>query len=837
MKISKCFTIFLSLLLIHAENGLANDSKHFDASKEFVNYFDEIVRKEGIVKTQALLEQALSNIFENLELPIVEAGKSSVSKVKYFSYLEHHLTDAGAEIYPSAGVVRSALGYIYAEMRDGATAQHPTSPESTLIRLSNNKSPIPAQAIRGVGSDFDLLVTNAKDLGKTSSEILAITNSAEAHYGLTNDTSPEKRAIFGVGDVKAYDKQITRAVNQGGSTLDFLAFDLRRKHLIEPGRLRGRIVSSFLNGQFEYLAPIDPNLLEQPAKQAVRGLRPLLELPFLSVKDDTVLRHDLERFIQQVKDKKPPKDLSAALEQFGKAVRNSRWGGAHNRVYRATSGSIEETYRNLNEQLRNKSDVPIPEFVGFDSINDRKLVKNSLEALPDELLMPVPEFLSNYTNDGKLFHRTRDISSALAISRGGLIRSPESNVKFGSGAYTAVDKAVADKFGGVGGLTLTLDIDAHKKLRILDWDKVSKRPEIIDLVKKAKADGKDLFKMLSEEYKIDLIIRRWDSEVFVLVQNSAAIRIPNGALGAIKNLGSSLKPFQFDDKFRDWGQNASVSRLGVLEKIQAYDSMYRYASDMGETGLPEPKELLRDFYRRADIIFAESNLKDELLLGTQMNAVHILQANHQHTLARLINEAPWEEIEKVYDGFDAEQTYFLKTYSREMLAQMADIQVTTSIPIRNEIFDSLSPPEILEMGSLFDKVSVSMSDPNAVIRFIEACGKTNQNQEMINKIRSIVLGEKGLRNLLLNKKTNFPRLINAIHEAKFLNDTFKSSLNILLPSLENQMTDENLKLLKDFSNGNYHESSCFIEVLKKVTVSPNGVRKVLQRKYEYVQPY
>ena len=134
------FVVLLSSLAppLYAQNKQTY-LRYFDQAHEFPNLFlpeaysnraphevPESVTREA----QVLLEQALGSIFDRLEAPIVEGETGEIKKVRYFTYLgiELRKIDPKIKIYPSGGVVRSAIGYLYDEMYRGIGKRLPQKP-------------------------------------------------------------------------------------------------------------------------------------------------------------------------------------------------------------------------------------------------------------------------------------------------------------------------------------------------------------------------------------------------------------------------------------------------------------------------------------------------------------------------------------------------------------------------------------------------------------------------------------------------------------------------------------------------------------------------------------
>ena len=249
-----------------SETGL----DYFDRKREFPNYFlppgyrdvePGDIPPEVIEKAGERLREAVASIFNRLTIPITIEGE--LKSIPYFSFIREEAKKLSSEtkIMPSGGVVRSVIGYLYSELYQGELDG--VSAEKTLQGIIDDRSPVPGIDVRGVGSDFDLLVKCPKsECDQIKRVISRITNSAidhiEGQVGRDSTTGSLRKSLFTVGDIKEYSEQISRSSSQGGSTLDFLAFDVSRKRFIEPpDEYRGRlgIVNKLISGLFDYIPP------------------------------------------------------------------------------------------------------------------------------------------------------------------------------------------------------------------------------------------------------------------------------------------------------------------------------------------------------------------------------------------------------------------------------------------------------------------------------------------------------------------------------------------------------------------------------------------------------
>lgn len=585
--------IVLVLVLCFA-GGIASAEREFDQPREFPNYFlPEAHRNTApssipatvVEKSKMRIEKALQSILRRTTVPIVREGETQAKMVRYFDYLSTELAkiDPGVKLLPSGGVVRSAIGYLYAEIAQGLRKTPPVSAEETLRHIAEDSNDFPGYQMRGIGSDFDVLLAGETNVfEQLQQRSLQITNSAEAHYGFRDVEGGLKRSLFTVGDVKQYDEQIQRSTNQGGATIDFLAFDIQKGRFVEPST-EGEIANDIVRGLYHYVAPTSPDKIEDPAKQTVRGIRPLIELPFLRIANEDRFKSELKELIENLP-KLESRAVNKVLDQFNKATRNARFSAAHNRLYRGKIDSLEQEIEKLLKAFEStQRKNSIPEFV--DRFPLRTHFGEGLNGLPPELLLQGEAFLER-TGNGTLYHGVPDVEKGLAILRGGLFVSKEGGLiedgyttaVFGRGAYSSPHKQIAQGYAGTNGVTFELGIKDPARTHFLDWQRAKDHPFIQALVKKAEKQNKDPFEVLAREHGIDLILNE-----HVLIQNSEAIETPSHFRDLVKSYYSLVENPHRDTDSR-------------VEAYKTYRQLHLYAGAMGESRVP-PLLPIADFAR------------------------------------------------------------------------------------------------------------------------------------------------------------------------------------------------------------------------------------------------
>lgn len=588
--------IQLQLFFCFTSNASKNNngvSRYFDRTKEFPNYFlpinwrqsaPETVPADVIAQKRRLVEQALASLFERIMMPIEENG--SIHLVRIFPYLANaaKALDPKANIMPQGGVIRAALSYIYRQLYDGENAIPLTTAEETLARIIDDKTEIRYSKILGVGSDVDIGVTSS--VSEKIAEVLKrILNSADKRIGgiavNSNVGLGARRAVLPMADIKDYNQQLSKATNQGGVTLDHLAYDLSTGKILEPETNKD-IITKFLKGEVQYVGPSSLNTTNDRVSTVFRALRPLHEFPFIAYTDDRILRKELTNLIASVKSGEMPDER--ATRQLTRSARNAFPGGASNRLYRGEPNSIEEMFLNLSNLVAVKKTDFIPEYVDRFSLAKRTDQKAELNGLPKRLLMDKEEFITQHTDKGVIFHGTPNLEAGIGILRDNLYTSTDEHGKaeFGRGGYAAQEKSYASARTTNGGLVFELKISASPYLNILDWNQVKDDPFIRGAKKIADEQGRDLFEYLAREHGIDIIVNH-----FVLLQNVAAVQLPSEEVILEKTaseLAESIK--RINGSAVDQSLGTAINKL---REICRYHELQEYRVSLGYLATKDPE--------------------------------------------------------------------------------------------------------------------------------------------------------------------------------------------------------------------------------------------------------
>lgn len=557
----------ISLIVCGLISLTASAASYFNAPQEFPDLFLSIEQRANPTLTardlsqrQVLMNNALASVYQRLTVPLVQ-NDGQLHNTRIFPYLQK-LAEEKAQgefkIFAAGGVVRSSIAFLYAEMYQQWLQDPQFDSTSFLKNFAQQDTDLPGLQVRGIGSDFDILIQDPSgENGQLKEEILAVINSAETQFGLTTFKDDLKKTMVTIGDVKGYSEQMARATAQGGSTLDFLTFDISEGKLLEPQKFPNTI-ADLLRGYLTYAAPASANAVEDLAKQTVRGLRPLLELPFVRYKDESVLRQELK-----ILETSTLSDRAA--EQITKLARNSRFAGAHNRFYRGATGSLEQV---INHTLQQKGLLSeIPRYIDFNPLHLRG-ADRGLNGFPSSLLMNREKF-DLLTQNGTLYHGTPNIGAGLSIMRSGLFESSlhQGRAVFGRGAYSSADPATALTYAN-GGVVFRVQVKNDPNVNIIDWEQIKNDPFIKNLESECQNKNLDVFEVLSQKYHIDIIINH-----YILIENQDAISLPS-------SFGDLLESY----RYRVLATTTSWN--DKMEALRFYTHFSKYAEDLGVSIVP-----------------------------------------------------------------------------------------------------------------------------------------------------------------------------------------------------------------------------------------------------------
>lgn len=512
-------------------------------------------------------------------------------KVYHKGFADHLLSkvksvDPGARVLLSGGVVRSLLGYIYQKVYNAKLKNPGRDILDILNSIASGKDEeqllqlLEAFRALGIGSDMDVLVIPGTWPGSlpSSSEHAAQVkkvNSARVHLHIEKNRDPLVASMFPYGDVNLYSEQTERAIRNGGSTLDYLAFDLETRKFQTPEEYR-QIVSQFIQGQYDF---VPGTKREDSDATIIRAYGPRLEIPFLDFTASGRKQYlkELEELNSRLNSRGSLSE--GAMQQLEKRARNARMGGAKNRLYESTD-PIDVLMKKivLKVGTGDKGVYTIPKFIRKDHPVHRKIAQK----LPENLLISMDEFKKDYTENGILYHGTPDVNNLLKMIRNGMVLSVSSEefrqgtAAKGPGAYTTQSFAKASEYVGNAGVVIPLELKQGVKINIIDWAAVKDKLFIKQLEEYARSQKPKMhvFEVLARDYGIDIII-----DEFVLIQNSSVLKLPKALKDLIQFQASTLE--------RHFVNGDTEPPLGKL--LINYRKIYELAKMRGQSDLIPPE--------------------------------------------------------------------------------------------------------------------------------------------------------------------------------------------------------------------------------------------------------
>ncbi|MBP9752952.1 MAG: hypothetical protein KBD31_04005 [Proteobacteria bacterium] len=642
---------------------------------------EEIDKKltEGSLSITAI-NKAIRSILQRIEIPYVDA-KGGIQKKGFFKEIEAIAKryDQNAKVYVYGGGVRSLLSYIYAKLYKASKNEaiergrslteeeqinvirrtfvkitagildesYETYQKDRLEGKFNEESfneaffkDIQSTSVLGVGSDLDICFELPEDKqiknASLKNELENFINSARRLMNKKFDeTKTLENSFLPNADVKEYREQLKESTDEGGSSLDWFAFPLEKMadierpdkdiHLESPNI---EYLKDFVNGVYQYLPPVEKTTPRSKQKQTVRGFRALLEIPFLTIKDDTLLRAELLKL----------KEASAleqdAQKQIEKMNRNGRFDLAHNRFYEPKEGTLEHV---IATSLK-KFGTTFNEFLGYKEIATRTVDKGGLKVRG--LLMPLDEFMQKYTANGILLHGTPGFENILSISRNGLWKSKKGQgiSAVGPGIYTTPSQDLAKDYAKDTGMVLEIPLNKSQNLRVLDWQKDAK--EVLD-VSALSSDGsveqEMAFQRLFNEFDIDIIIN-----THVIVQNSDVLKLSANGFKQIQIIYQKLK-----SDFEDLKKGETLKRLFDFHNKIVNQSLFEIIT----LAYPEVGQLKTDYINWLKEKLNQSErmnpFQEGLALCLQNFAPTNLKAKEIYY--RIVTEIFGDDIERIND--------------------------------------------------------------------------------------------------------------------------------------------------------------------------------------------
>ncbi len=528
--------------------------------QEFPNYLSSVETSE--------IDKTLFHLLNQIEVPVWNSETEAVEWIRFFVDAQARASalSVTARVAPSAGVIRSLISHIANEMHMDMTQGRIKHPRETLQRIQSTNATYKfgITPLLGTSSDIDFQYFDTNPSAPDHFEILKQwlykrSNNLKERIRMGNARKGYKKALLPEVDLNRYSTHVAESVAQGGSTLDFLAFDMVSQRTIEPPGLS--IMADLKRGYIQYL-PTAPNFeLQDVFKQVNRMLRSLTELPSTTIEHPEEFIRQMQMYLTQTNARLSEK----AKEQFEKLMRNSRAAGGNNRYWRGTKPSLEAHVAAYLEAIEAREGIKtIPEYVDI-------LPLGRGEALPPELLIPIDQLITRYTDGGVIFHGTKEIVNVLSILRRLLIisggqRGQGSSAK-GTGAYASARKSLATNYAGTDGFAIPLDLNRDPRLKVADGARLKNHP-IMETIA-TRFPGQDLNAVLRNHFGVDIVF-----DLHWMILNAAAILPPSDIRVLVQaiqaNIGEHLK---LPRRIYAFGLRRPAKALAEFLSLQMYSQL------------------------------------------------------------------------------------------------------------------------------------------------------------------------------------------------------------------------------------------------------------------------
>lgn len=585
-------------------------SQKSKTDSDFPNFLGFLEESEAL----KLINQSVAHILKNLDLQYVQdvKGKPQIHNEGFFQTLDTLVKshDKKSKTYVNGGVVRSILGYLYAELfksfgpalqkcPDNENFKKDKFTRDVFERILSQKK-FNRLDVLGVGSDLDILVQfsgTTQDRSNVLKNVTSFLNSVRDFKGIKKEkASVLIDMLYPEGDVEDYDTRMIsdtpyNTVLQGGSSLDWLCFPISQDSgtgMIQPKEYP-HILNKFIQGRFDYYP--SPKGKGNLSKQIVRGLRPLAEIPFLKLTEagEKTLKNEFQIAFRD------PFFIDLAVEiQFKKLIRNSRFEGAHGRFSALSppkeENSIEALVINFGK-INARARVPL--FAQRHDLDLRKgRDKGGLKQR--KLLCDLEEFFEKCTDNGFVYHGTKSVDDLFNMVRNGFYISCEGqgNAMYGPGVYTTKDRSIAEGYAKeAAGWVFKLPVKRHQDLRVVYWSTFLARVSDLNLFDKKPETHAEIMGFC-RQYDIDIIID--GSKGYPILQNIDAVTLPQNVRGV-----ASIEKEWAENYIQDAlsPKNQKDLSLSSAEMLRSFNILHPLGNLNPLFG--EEKQDLKNFYRVA----------------------------------------------------------------------------------------------------------------------------------------------------------------------------------------------------------------------------------------------
>lgn len=550
----------------------------------FPNYFAELAPTEA----EVFVSKAVSSLFKRIQVPHVQAGRIVLEQ--FFERLEYqvHEKDPDAQILISGEGAQNLLAYLYRVIHQAKLKDPKVPIKAILSGIINAKDPIDLSPF-GVATQLKVLIVPSEKGKRIEEQIIYETKefieSVRISVQRTGQFSTfsyksKKYPIVSMLDVVDYEKEMSALVSLGGSTLDWLSFQVPNGKIVLPKRAQS-IIEEMLGGHYQYFPPTDLKKVKDYDRQVIRAVAPLVQLPFLRLADSS--KKELEKSFQQMSQKIRKGDVlsSSAFRELGNIIQNAQFLGTQDKLQLSSDDLDRLVVQFFMASAReNRLQSWIPEFT-FRA--DSKLTegKDLCGLEESRFLVNTDDFFNNYTAQGIVFRNDLSTESILSFFRKALINGENNAIA-----------SFKQNF-------IELKIKKGIPLRILDWEKVKNFQKL----RQARVDSDhkkiNFFTHFAKSCGIDVIVN--DRSAFI--QNVGVVDFPpqlNDWISDYRNKMDSVLA-EYQDELRNY---SAADVKNILSSILAYRPFHDIGLLLQLESLKPASDL---FHRMKDFLESDSS--------------------------------------------------------------------------------------------------------------------------------------------------------------------------------------------------------------------------------------